>query len=72
MATFRKLQVVTQSNEFVTATKINVFPLIEPKDDELRIRVVYTGINMTDVNVCAGRYFADDEPPYDIGFEVSN
>ena len=71
MATYGRLQVVRQNNDFSTATEIKQFPLIDPAPNEIRVKVIYTGVNMTDVNICAGRYFVEGEPPYDIGFEVS-
>lgn len=66
---FRKLQVFTKTTDFAKATKIVEAPLDNPKDDEVLVKNHYSGINATDINISAGRYFTDGVVPYNIGFE---
>lgn len=66
---FKKLQVFTLSSDFAKATKIVDTPLREPKDDEVLVKNHYAGINATDINISAGRYFTDGKVPFDVGFE---
>ena len=69
--TFRKIQVVRPSNNLDEALETVTLPLVDPIGSKIRLRVLYTGINITDVNLAAGRYFVSGDLPYDIGFEVS-
>lgn len=67
---FNKLQVFTKTPNFREAVKLVTKPLIEPKDDEVRVKIIYTGLNATDINITAARYFTDGKIPFDIGLEV--
>ncbi|KPM10357.1 quinone oxidoreductase-like protein [Sarcoptes scabiei] len=66
---FNKLQVFTKTPNFREAVKLVTKPLIEPKDDEVRVKIIYTGLNATDINITAARYFTDGKIPFDIGLE---
>ena len=66
---YKKIQVVTLSSDFARATEIVEAPLREPKDDEVLVKNHFSGINATDINISAGRYFTDGKVPYDVGFE---
>lgn len=68
---FRKLQVFVKSTDFRAATKLVDVPLVEPADDQIRVRNVFAGVNATDINITAARYFTDGKIPFDIGLEVS-
>lgn len=66
---FRILLVTQLSSDFVKATQVVERPLTQPKDDQVLVKNFYTGINATDVNFSAGRYFAEEDIPFSIGFE---
>ena len=69
--TFNKLSVVKLTANFGEAVKIFKEPLIEPGENEILIKNIYAGVNASDVNITAGRYFTDGKLPFDVGFEVS-
>lgn len=68
--TFQKLSVVKLTTNFAEAVKVFKEPLIEPGENEILIKNIYAGVNASDVNASAGRYFNDGKLPFDIGFEV--
>jgi hypothetical protein len=67
---FRKLNVFKYSSNFDEAVKIVTQPLVEPLNNEILVKNIYVGVNATDLNITAGRYFAHEEPPYPLGIEV--
>ena len=69
MASFKKLQVHKLSSNFAEATAVVEAPLVSPAPGQVRIKNHFAGVNATDVNISAGRYFTDGKVPYDIGFE---
>ena len=56
---------------FNQAVKVFKRSLIEPGENEVLIKNIYAGVNASDVNISAGRYFTDGKLPFDVGFEVS-
>ena len=70
MVNFRKLQVFTKTTDFKQAVKVVEVPLVEPEPDRIRVKQLYAGVNATDINITAARYFTDGKIPFDIGFEV--
>ncbi|XP_054161241.1 prostaglandin reductase-3-like [Oppia nitens] len=68
--TYRQIQVFNYSTNFTEATKIVDKPLIDPGADEILVKNLYVGINATDLNITAGRYFKHDDPPYSLGIEA--
>lgn len=68
--TFKKLNVVKLSSNFREATEVVEQPLRQPASDEVLVKVLYSGVNATDINISAGRYFTDGKVPFDIGLEV--
>ena len=68
--TFKKVSVVKLSQNFREATQVVEAPLRQPTDDEILIKVLFAGVNASDVNKTAGRYFTDGKVPFDIGLEV--
>ena len=79
--TFKKLSVVKLSENFREATKVVEEVLRQPLDDEVLVKVLYSGVNPTDINlysaldsadinILAGRYFTNGKLPFDIGLEV--
>ena len=69
--TYRGIKVFKLSSNFDEATKIVDMPLNEPANDEILVKNIYLGINATDLNITAGRYFAHDPVPYPLGIEVN-
>src|SRR5690348_16790373 len=69
MATYRKLQVVETTSDFRKAVRIVEVPLPKPGPGQVLIKNHYAGVNATDINISAGRYFTDGKVPFDIGFE---
>lgn len=70
MSTFKAIQVFQKVSDFAAATKIIEKPLREPNDNEVRVKVVYAGINATDINLTANRYGRKLELPYGAGLEA--
>lgn len=68
---YRKLQVFTKTTNFQQATKVVEVELIKPDEDKIRVRNIYAGVNATDINITAAKYFTDGKIPFDIGLEVS-
>ena len=69
--TFKKLSVIEKTPDFRKAVRIVDSPLEPPKDNEVLIKNIYAGVNATDINITAARYFTDGKLPFDIGLEVS-
>eukprot|EP00271_Cylindrocystis_brebissonii_P011675 TRINITY_DN29580_c0_g1_i1.p1 TRINITY_DN29580_c0_g1~~TRINITY_DN29580_c0_g1_i1.p1 ORF type:complete len:659 (-),score=121.71 TRINITY_DN29580_c0_g1_i1:431-2407(-) len=72
----RKMVVHTLSTDFRSATKIVTIPLKPPMPPRgsVLIKYLYVGVNASDVNFSAGRYFGSAEAasrqlPFDAGFE---
>lgn len=69
--TYRKLVATTRSTDFRKAAEIVEAPIPALKPNEVAIRNEYAGVNATDVNITAGRYNPDLEPPFDLGAEAT-
>ncbi|KAH7643699.1 quinone oxidoreductase-like protein [Dermatophagoides farinae] len=67
---YKKLQVFTKTTNFRQATKLVECPLVKPNDEEIRVKNIYAGVNATDINITAARYFTDGKLPFDIGLEA--
>lgn len=67
---FRKLQVFTKTTDFKAATKVVEVPLVEPNENQVRVKIIFAGVNATDINITAARYLSDGKVPFDIGLEV--
>ncbi|XP_022746330.1 prostaglandin reductase-3-like isoform X2 [Durio zibethinus] len=74
---FEKVVVHTLSHHFRDATRIVRVPLklpIEP--DHVLLKIIYAGVNASDVNFSSGRYFQGNKKdlgsllPFDAGFEA--
>ncbi|RWS00348.1 quinone oxidoreductase-like protein, partial [Dinothrombium tinctorium] len=70
MSTFKKLQVFDLSTDFAKAVRVVEATKPIPAADEVLVKNIYAGVNASDINVTAGRYFTFGEPPFDIGFEA--
>ena len=69
MSTFKKVQVVKLTSDFGAATEIKEVPIVSPGAKEVRVKNSFAGVNATDINISAGRYFTDGKAPFDVGFE---
>ncbi|GAB2267259.1 hypothetical protein Dimus_002244 [Dionaea muscipula] len=74
---FEKIVVQTLSPNFRGATMVVCVPLrSEIKPDHVLLKIVYAGVNASDVNFSSGRYFGgnNNDPsahlPFDAGFEA--
>lgn len=74
---FEKLVVHTLSNNFRNATRIVQMPLRLPiKPHHVLVKVIYAGVNASDINYSSGRYFSGNAKeiasrlPFDVGFEA--
>ncbi|EDV29464.1 uncharacterized protein TRIADDRAFT_19171 [Trichoplax adhaerens] len=69
--TFRRILCEKFSPDFRQATRIVDTPMVNPGAKELLIKNRYLGINASDINFTAGRYFnGDEQPPFGVGFEA--
>ncbi|KFM65579.1 Zinc-binding alcohol dehydrogenase domain-containing protein 2, partial [Stegodyphus mimosarum] len=69
-ASFRKLVVKKLTPVFKEAVEIVQQDLIRPCNNEILIKNKYVGINASDVNMAAGRYFSQNRSlPFGLGFE---
>ncbi len=68
--TFKKLSVIEKTSDFRKAVKVVEVPLVPPQDNEVRVKNIYAGVDATDINITAARYFTDGKLPFDIGLEV--
>lgn len=69
MSTYKKVQVVKLTSDFAAATEIKEEPIVSPGIQEIRVKNSFAGVNATDINISAGRYFTDGKVPFDVGFE---
>lgn len=74
---FEKIVVHTLSHNFRSATKIVRTPLSLPiKPGHVLVKIIYAGVNASDVNFSSGRYFSGNKNdlastlPFDAGFEA--
>ncbi|ORZ15838.1 hypothetical protein BCR42DRAFT_311828, partial [Absidia repens] len=71
--TFRKIQAIAIGNEFDKVTDIvtvNYDTFSQKlKPHQVIIKVLYVGINASDVNYTNGKYTPGVKPPFDVGFE---
>ncbi|KAL3515268.1 hypothetical protein ACH5RR_022170 [Cinchona calisaya] len=74
---FEKIVVHTLSHKFRSATSIVRASLSLPlKSDHVLLKVIYAGVNASDVNFSSGRYFSGNSKdlvsrlPFDAGFEA--
>ncbi|CAA2958098.1 Zinc-binding alcohol dehydrogenase domain-containing protein 2 [Olea europaea subsp. europaea] len=74
---FEKIIVHTLSHNFRSATSVVWAPLRLPlKPDDVLLKIIYAGVNASDVNFSSGRYFSGNNKdivsrlPFDAGFEA--
>ena len=65
----QKLQVINKTTDFGKAVELVDIKLVDPEPDQVRIRQIYSGVNATDINITAARYFTDGIIPFSIGLE---
>jgi len=69
-ASYSKLQAHAVSADFRKATAVVTVPLKPPKAKEVLIRVLWAGVNASDINWTAAKYNPSIKPPFDTGFEI--
>ncbi|GAB2222511.1 hypothetical protein Droror1_Dr00016627 [Drosera rotundifolia] len=74
---FEKIVVCTLSHNFRVATMVVRVPLrLDIKRDHVLLKIVYAGVNASDVNFSSGQYFGGNKNdlnghlPFDAGFEA--
>ena len=68
---YRKLIATELTTDFRQAAEIVEVPLPDPGPGEVLVENRYAGVNATDVNITAGRYNPEAEPPFDLGAEAT-
>ncbi|KAJ6217822.1 hypothetical protein RDWZM_008979 [Blomia tropicalis] len=63
------LKVFQLSANFREAVRLTTETIRSISPDEILVKNMYVGVNATDLNVTAGRYFAHDPIPYRLGIE---
>ncbi len=69
--TYRKLVATFLTTEFRAAAKQVEVAMPTPRSREVLIRNRFAGVNASDVNLTAGRYFPNPNLPMDLGFEAA-
>jgi len=69
--TYKKLVATTLSSDFREAAEIVEEEIPTPGPHEVLVRNRYAAVNATDVNISAGRYELDGDPPIDLGVEAA-
>ncbi len=69
-SSYRKLVAARFTNQFRQAAQIVETPLEAPAPNEIVVRNHYAGVNATDVNISAGTYTPNSQPPIDLGAEA--
>ena len=64
------LKVFQLSSNFREAVRVVSETISSIGNDEILVKNLYVGVNATDLNVSAGRYFKHDPVPYKLGIEV--
>ncbi|KAI8068067.1 NADPH:quinone reductase [Gongronella butleri] len=72
-STFRKIQAIAVGNDFEKVTRtvtVNYQEFISQlKPNQVVVKVLFVGINASDVNYTNGKYVPGIKPPFDVGFE---
>ncbi|MFP4097063.1 MAG: zinc-binding dehydrogenase [Cyclobacteriaceae bacterium] len=66
---YQKLQASSFSNQYREVVFVGKASIEAPGENEILVKNYYAGVNASDVNLIAGRYFADTHFPIDLGFE---
>lgn len=66
---YQKLQAKSFSNQYREVLFVQDTPTQEPGENEVLVKNCFAGVNASDANLIAGRYFADASFPIDLGFE---
>lgn len=68
---YRKVVAQALTKDFRQAAEIVTAPMPEPAANEVIVKVKVAGVNASDVNMTAGAYFSDIQPPFDLGMEAA-
>lgn len=66
---YKKLSNTIKTSNFRQAVHVVTVPMPTPKTNEVLVKTRYAGVNASDVNLTAGRYFGGGQLPQDVGFE---
>ncbi|XP_005103943.1 prostaglandin reductase-3 [Aplysia californica] len=69
VSSIKRIIVTKLGTNFRDVTKFETIPVPTLKSKEVLIKNRFIGINASDINFSAGRYFGVSEPPFPIGFE---
>lgn len=69
--TYRKVVVTSASRNFREVAAIVEEPMPELSPTQILVKNHFAGVNASDLNIAAGVYFADAEPPFDMGVEAT-
>jgi len=69
--TYNKLVATAFSPDFREAAEVIEEEIPTPASNEVLIKNQYAAVNATDVNITAGRYNPEAEPPLDLGVEAA-
>lgn len=67
---FKKLEVVKFTPDFQDAVAIKNRPIMAPHAAQVRVKVVYVGVNSSDINITAGQFCPEQVLPIEVGFEA--
>lgn len=68
-AAYKKMVTIKKTQKFRDAVQIVTASTPKPGQGEILVRNRFLGINASDINYTAGRYFPTISPPFDTGFE---
>ncbi len=69
--TYKKLVATSFSSDFREAAEVVEETIPTPASNEVLIKNKYAAVNATDVNITAGRYDSNADPPLDLGVEAA-
>ena len=67
---YKKLEVIKFTPDFRDAVCIKNRPIMAPHAAQVRIKVVYVGVNSSDINITAGQFCPEQVLPIEVGFEA--
>lgn len=67
---FKKLEVINFTPDFQNAVVIKNRPIMAPHAAQVRIKIIYVGVNTCDINVTAGNFSYEKVLPIEVGFEA--
>ncbi len=68
---YKKTVATEKGRDFNKILQVQSENLVLPGAGEILVKNKFAGVNASDLNMMAGAYFADIEPPFDLGFEFA-